>query len=397
MGSNRRMKNSQLLCSIFIALATIQLFCPWIRSFESKAAKGEYFVYVGSYTGEKSKGIYVCRLDAPAGRLGSLELAAEVANPSFLAVHPNHRFVYAVSEVSQYEGQKTGYVSAFEIDRKTGKLTPLNRISSRGSGPCHLVVDKTGRNVLVANYGSGSVAVLPIKQDGLLGDASAFVQHSGSSVNPKRQQGPHAHCVSLSPDNRFACVVDLGLDEVLVYRFDPQKGSLTPNDPPFAKVNPGAGPRHFTFHPGGKFAYVINEIQSTITVFAYDAHRGALRELQTVTTLPAGFAGQNSTAEIQAASSGKFLYGSNRGHDSIAVFSVDSGKGTLTPVEQVPTQGKVPRNFNIDPTGSYLFAANQNSNNVVIFRVDGKTGRLIPTGQVFEVGSPVCVDFVPVD
>ena len=397
MGSNRRMTNSRLLCSIFIAFATIQVFCPWIRSSENKAAKGEYFVYVGPYTGEKSKGIYVCRFNAGTGKLGSLELAAEVGNPSFLAVHPNHRFVYAVSEVSRYEGQRSGYVSAFEIDRKTGKLTLLNKVSSRGGGPCHLVVDKTGKNVLVANYGSGSVAVLPIKENGLLGDASAFVQHSGSSMNPRRQQGPHAHCVSLSPDNRFAFVVDLGLDKVLIYRFDPEKGSLTPNDPPFAKVNPGAGPRHFTFHPSGKFAYVINEMQSTITAFAYDAKRGALRELQTITTLPAGFAGENTTAEVQAAKSGKFLYGSNRGHDSIAGFSVDPGKGTLAPIEQVSTQGKMPRNFNIDPTGSYLFAANQNSHNVVIFRVDGKTGRLIPSGQVFEVGSPVCVDFVPVD
>ena len=397
MGSNGRMIKSRFWRSMFIAFATTQLFCPWIRSFENKAAKGEYFVYIGPYTGEKSKGIYVCRFDAGTGKLGSLELAAEVGNPSFLAVHPNHRFVYAVSEVSQYEGQRSGYVSAFEIDHKTGKLTLLNKVSSRGGGPCHLVVDKTGKNVLVANYGSGSVAVLPIKENGLLGDASAFVQHSGSSVNPKRQQGPHAHCVALSPDNRFAFVADLGLDKVLIYRFDSERGSLTPNDPPFANVNPGAGPRHFTFHPSGKFAYVINEIQSTITAFAYDASRGALRELQALTTLPAGFAGANSTAEIQAASSGKFLYGSNRGHDSIAVFSVDLGNGTLTPIEQVPTQGKMPRNFNIDPTGSYLFAANQNSNTVVIFRVDGKTGRLIPTGQVFEVGSPVCVDFVPVD
>lgn len=388
------MKNLRWLTNILIAFLTIQVFCPWIGGLETKAAEGEYFVYIGPYTEAKSRGIYVCRFDTGSGKLSPPMLAAEVSNPSFLAVHPNHRFVYAVSEVARYDGQKSGYVSAFEIDRKTGKLSLLNQVSSRGGGPCHLVVDKTGKNVLVANYGGGSVAVLPIKEDGRLSEASAFVQHSGSSVIPRRQEGPHAHCVTLSPDNRFAFAADLGLDEVLIYRFDAEKGSLAANDPPFSKVSPGAGPRHFAFHPGGKYAYVINELQSTITAFAYDADRGALKELQTISTLPAGYVGDNSTAELQLAPSGKFLYGSNRGHDTIAVFSVNSANGTLAPVEQVSTQGKIPRNFNIDPTGLFLFAANQNSNNVVVFRIDAKTGRLAPTGQVIEVFSPVCVEFV---
>jgi 6-phosphogluconolactonase len=255
-------------------------------------------------------------------------------------------------------------------------------------------VDKTGRNVLVANYGSGSVACLPVKEDGRLAEASAFIQHTGSSVNPQRQQGPHAHSVNMSPDNRFAMVADLGLDEVLVYRFDPVKGSLAANDPPFAKVKPGSGPRHFAFHPGGKFAYVINELASTVTALAYDARRGILSEVQTVSTLPPGFTGTSTTAEVQVHPSGKFLYGSNRGHDSIAVFGIDARKGTLTPIEHVPTQGKTPRNFGIDPTGSYLLAANQSSDNVVVFRIDPQTGRLTPTGQVLEVGIPVCVKFV---
>jgi 6-phosphogluconolactonase len=390
-------KNLRCLTKILIAFLTIQVFCSWIGGLESKAAEGEYFVYIGPYTEAKSKGIYVCRFDTGSGKLSAPMLAAEVSNPSFVAVHPNHRFVYAVSEVARYDGQKSGYVSAFEIDRKTGKLSLLNQVSSRGGGPCHLVVDKTGKNVLVANYGGGSVAVLPIKGDGRLGEASAFVQHSGSSVNPRRQAGPHAHCVALSPDNRFAFVADLGLDKVLIYRFDAEKGSLVPNDPPFAKVNPGAGPRHLVLHPSGKYAYVINEIQSTVTGFTYNAERGSLEEFQTVSTLPAGFAGENSTAEVQLARSGKFLYGSNRGHNTIAVFSVDSQNGTLAPVEQTSTQGKIPRSFNLDPTGSFLFAANQDSNNIVVFRIDAKTGRLTPTGQVVEVFSPVCVDFVPVD
>ncbi len=397
MRSNGRMKNSKLFFAAFLTLLTLQFTPDWARSFQRKAAGGLYFVYIGPYTGEQSKGIYVCRFDSKSGRLESPQLAAEVTNPSFLAVHPNGRFLYAVSEVSTYEGQRSGYVNAFEIDRGTGKLTLLNKVSSRGGGPCHLVVDKTGKNLLVANYGGGSVALFPIKKDGKLDEAFTFIQHSGSSVDPKRQGGPHAHCVVLSDDNRFAFVADLGLDKVLIYRFDAQLGTLTPNDPPFVKVNPGAGPRHFAFHPSDKFAYVINEIQSTVTAFAYDAGRGALREIQSISTLPAGFSGRNSTAEIQVARSGRYLYGSNRGHDSIAVFAIDKKKGTLTSVEQVPTGGKTPRNFNIDPTGSYLLAANQSSNTVVVFRVDGKTGRLTPTGQSVEVFSPVCVEFVPID
>ncbi len=368
-----------------------------MQSSQSKAAPGSYFMYIGPYTGAKSKGIYVCRFDPGNGKLDAPQLAVEAVNPSFLAVHPNRRFLYAVNEVSSFEGQKSGYVSAFAIDRGTGKLTLLNKASSRGGGPCHLTVDKTGKNLLVANYGSGSVAILPIKESGELGEATAFIQHSGSSADPRRQRGPHAHCIVLSDDNRFAFVADLGLDEVLIYRFDAQMGTLVPNDPPFVKVKPGAGPRHFVFHPNNKFAYVINEIQSSLTAFSYDKKRGVLDETQTVSTLPPGFTGQNSTAEIQVARSGRFLYGSNRGHDSITVFSIDQRKGTLAPVEQVSTQGKTPRYFTFDPTGRYLFAANQDSNNVVVFRVDSKSGRLEPTGQSVEVLSPVSMEFVPAE
>jgi 6-phosphogluconolactonase len=369
------------------------LLTPCARGADVAKAKGEYIVYVGTYTGQKSKGIYAYRFDAATGQLTSLGLAAETENPSFLAVHPNHRYLYAVSEQANYEG-RSGAVSAFAIDRATGKLAFLNKVSSRGGGPCYVAVDKTGRDVLVANYGGGSVAVLPVLQDGRLGEASAFVQHAGSSVNPKRQQGPHAHWIDVAPDNRFVLAADLGLDQVLVYRFDPAKGSLSANKPAAAKVNPGAGPRHLAIHPSGKFVYVINELQSSVTAFAYDARRGALRELQTISTLPKEFAGENSGAELAVHPTGHFLYGSNRGHDSIAVFAIDAAKGTLTPVEHVPTQGKTPRSFEIDPTGSFLFAANQSSDSIVVFRVDPKTGRLTPAGQVLEVPSPVCVKFV---
>jgi len=365
---------------------------------QAAAAPAEYMVYFGTYTGAKSKGIYLSRLDARSGRLSAPELVAEIKSPSFLAVRPDHRFLYAVNEVSQYDGKPAGSVSAFEIAPRTGKLTMLNQSSSGGSGPCHLIVDKKGRNVLVANYGGGSVAVLPVQSDGKLGAASAFVQHTGSSVNPDRQKEPHAHSIVLDEDNRFAFVADLGLDKVMSYRFDPEKGSLAPATPSSASVKPGAGPRHFAFSPNGKFAYVINEIHCTVTAFRHDPKTGELKEIQTVSTLPAGLAVQPgySTAEIEVHPSGKFLYGSNRGHDTIAVFAIDAKKGTLTPVEHVSTRGKTPRNFALDPTGKYLLAANQDSNTVAVFRVDPATGRLSPTGQMLDVGAPVCAVFVPV-
>ena len=355
------------------------------------APAAEFFVYLGTYTGPLSKGIYVCRFDTRTGKLSAPELAAETTNPSFLAITPDGRYLYAVSEAG-----RAGAVSAFARDPQSGSLKLLNTVASEGSGPCFVSIDKTSRYVLVANYNSGSIAALPIQADGSLAKASAVVQHTGSSVNPKRQQGPHAHSINPSPDNRFAVAADLGLDKLLIYRFDPAKGSLAPNDPPFTQVNPGAGPRHFAFHPRGRFAYVISEMQSTVTAFAWDGSRGALKELQTITTLPKDFSGENSTAEVQVHPSGRFLYGSNRGHDSIAVFAIDSGKGTLTPVEHVSTQGRVPRNFAIDPTGEFLIAANQRTNNVVVFRIDQKTGRLTPAGSTVETGSPVCVKFVAV-
>lgn len=386
---------SIISCFLVVLVSTLGLLGLGERAVAS--APPEYLVYFGTYTGAKSKGIYLSRLDAKSGRLSAPELVAEVKSPSFLAVRPDNRFLYSVNEVSQFDGKPAGSVSAFEIAPKTGKLTPLNQSSSGGTGPCHLIVDKKGRNVLVANYGGGSVAVLPVQPDGKLGAASAFVQHTGSSVNPDRQKEPHAHSVVLDKDNRFAFVADLGLDKVMIYRFDPEKGSLTPATPSSASVKPGAGPRHFAFSPNGKFAYVINEIQCTVTAFRHDSKTGELKELQTASTLPAGLAVQPgySTAEIEVHPSGKFLYGSNRGHDTIAVFSIDAKKGTLTPLEHVPTRGKTPRNFAIDPTGKYLLAGNQDSNTVAVFRVDPSTGRLAPTGQLLDVGAPVSVVFVP--
>jgi 6-phosphogluconolactonase len=363
------------------------------------SATGDAFVYFGTYTGEKNngKGVYVSRLDAATGTLTPPELVAETPNPSYLAIHPSHGFLYAANEVRTFGDKESGSVSAFAIDRHTGRLTALNQESSVGRGAVHLIVDKAGRNVLVANYGGGSVAVLPIASDGTLKPASAFVQHTGSGFDPRRQSAPRAHSINLDPANRYAYVPDLGLDKVMVYRFDADRGGLAPNDPPSAAVRPGAGPRHFAFHPDGRFAYVINEIDVTITAFRVDPRRGALSELHTVSTLRLGEAVQTgfSTADVQVHPSGRFLYGSNRGHDTMVVFSIDPKSGTLTYVEHESTQGSGPRAFGIDPAGRYLLAANQRSDSVVVFRIDPDTGHLTATGQTLAVGTPACVKFVP--
>jgi 6-phosphogluconolactonase len=355
---------------------------------------GTFFVFIGTYTGSKSKGIQLARWDASAGTLGPARLAAETANPAFLALHPNGRFLYAASEIGNFEGKKSGAVAAFAVEPASGNLTLLNTQASGGSGPCHVSVDASGRCALVANYGSGSVAALPIRDDGSLGEAASVVQHHGSSVNRQRQQGPHAHQILTDAANRFALVCDLGLDQVLAYRVDPAKATLTAADPPFTATKAGCGPRHLAFHPKGKLAYVVNELDSTLTAFAYDGDRGALKELQTVPLLPADFKGASTAAEVQVHPSGRFVYASNRGHDSIAVFAIDEKSGKLTFVQHEPSGGKTPRFFTGDPTGQYLLAANQDSDNVVIFRIDGATGRLEATGRSIQVGSPVCLKFL---
>jgi len=357
----------------------------------------DYFMYVGTYTGQLSKGIYAWRFDPSSAKFTPLGLVAETPNPSFLAAHPNGRFLYAVNEISRFQRMlKSGSVSAFAIDPATAKLTLLNQQASLGDGPCHLTLDSQGKCLVVANYNNGSVAAFPVSPKGLLDTSSSFFQHVGTGADPKRQEGPHAHCVVVTPDNRFVLAADLGLDEVLFYRFDLAHGGMTINEPRFVKVAPGAGPRHLVFHPNGKWVYLINEMQSSIVSFAYEPQGDVLSELQTVSTLPKDYKGQNDGAEIQVHPSGKFLYASNRGHNSIAVFAIDPKAGTLKPVDYVPTQGKIPRNFAIDPTGAYLIAENQQSNNMVVFRIDQASGRLTATGQVMNVGAPVCITFVPV-
>jgi 6-phosphogluconolactonase len=357
---------------------------------------GEYWTYFGTYTGAKSKGIYVARFDSRTGKFAEPTVAAEMTNPSFVAVHPNHRFLYAVGEVSKVGEKKSGSVASFSIDDKTGKLTLLNTQPSGGPGPCHVFIDPTGKCALAANYGGGSVTAVPINPDGSLAEPSAFIQHTGSGPVKGRQEGPHGHCMITDPENKFALACDLGLDKVLIYKFDPAKGSLTANEPSFGATAPGAGPRHIAFHPNGKFAYVISELNCTMTTFSWDGATGTLKSLGAVSTLPVELQKGFSTAEVQVHPSGKFVYGSNRGHESISVFAVDEKTGLLTRTQNVSTQGKTPRHFALDPTGKFLIAENQGSDSVVVFSVEDKSGQLTATGEKIEVGAPVCAAFVPV-
>ena len=348
-------------------------------------------VYFGTYTGGENSSKGICRsvLTLETGKLSDPVLSAEARNPSFLEIHPNGKFLYAVSEAGG-----AGSVSAYTIVTDTGKLKLLNKQPSSGAGPCHVSIDHMWKNLLVANYGGGSASVIPIKSDGKLGKPTGFVQHTGSSVNPRRQKGPHAHSINVSPDNRFAFVADLGIDKIMIYKLDIEEGTIVANSPPFAKVKPGAGPRHFTFHPNGKYAYVINELDCTVTAFVYESVSGALKDIQTITTLPNGFNGSNACAEIRVHPSGKFLYGSNRGHDSIVVYRVDLTDGKLTYVEHETADIKTPRNFNIDPTGKFCLVANQGKGSVVVFRINKETGALEPTDHKVSVAKPVCVRFL---
>ena len=354
------------------------------------------WVFFGTYTTGKSQGIYASRMDA-AGRLTEPRLVAPITNPSFLAADSTHQFLYAISETGGSGGKKQGDVTAYSINSKTGELTKLNQQSSGGEVLCHIQIDATGRTVLVASYGGGSLTAFPVKAGGRLGKATSFIQHHGASVNPKNQTGPHAHCLVTDPGNRFALACDLGLDKVMVYKLDARAATLTANTPAFAALTPGGGPRHLAFHPNGKFVYVVSEMGCSVTVFDYDAQHGTLAEIQTISTLAAGrnldpgFTG----AEVVVHPSGKFLYSSTRGPDMINVFSVDEQTGRLAHLQDIASGGKTPRNFNLDPTGRFLLAANQNSDNVAAFRIDPATGQLTPAGQSLEIGNPSCVLFVP--
>ncbi len=384
---------------LLLSAASLLLFAV-AASPQKRTPNKPYLVYVGTYTNKtESKGIYAYLFDPGIGKLSPLGVAAESEDPSFLAVHASGKYLYAVNEIDHFGAQRSGAVSAFSIDHKTGKLTLLNQAATRGAGPCHISLDITGKFVLVANYDGGSIATFPIHDDGSLGEAAGFVQHYGSSVNKERQEASHSHWIGVSPDNRFAIEANLGLDELPVYHFNAGNGDLSPIEP-FVNLNPGAGPRHLAFHPNGKFAYVLSEMGSSVTAFAYRASSGSLASLQTVSTLSIlrkDYSGPKEAAEIAVHPSGKFLYASNRaGIDTISTFSIDHVKGNLKLKDEYPTMGKTPRNFSIDPTGKFLLVANQESNNIVVFRIDATTGALRPTGENTEAPAPVCITFVAV-
>ena len=349
--------------------------------------------YVGTYTSKGSQGVYVLELDREAGTVTEARVAAKQKDPSFVAIHPNRQFLYAVSEVDSTDGKKGGGVSAYKIDPASGKLELLNGEITGGGAPCHLVVDPTGKNLLIANYSGGSVACLPINTDGSLKPTSCFVQHIGTSVDKGRQEAPHAHSINVDPTGDYAVVADLGLDKVLVYKFDADHGQLVPNEPPSTSTKSGGGPRHFAFHPSGKYAYTNLEMTSEVT--AFQVQTGCvLAGIQTLSTLPDGKpVPGNSTAETQVHPSGKFVYVSNRGHNSLAIYTVDQKTGKLTHVGNQSTEGGVPRNFCIDPSGKYILAANQDTDTVVVLKIDQETGQLTPTGSQAKVPTPVCVKF----
>jgi 6-phosphogluconolactonase len=358
---------------------------------------GRFLAYIGTYTTKGSKGIYVARFDAATGKISSPDLATQAGNPCFLAVHPDQKHLLAAVDAIEPDGSTNSGMAMFAIDRATGRLSLINTQFCGWRAVCHASLDPSGRCALVASYTDGCLAAAPIATNGSLGELTARICHHGSSVNPARQSGPHAHQAVTDPTDRFVFVCDLGMDKIMSYRLDAAAGSLRPNDPPFTVAAPGSGPRHLTFHPNGHFAYVISELANTVTTFGYDSARGALSQLQIASTLPAGFTNFNTAAEVVVHPSGRFLYASNRGQDSVVLFSIDEATGLLSPVEHQSTRGKMPRFIAIDPTGNYLFVANQESDNVVIFRINPADGRLTLTGQSLKVSVPVCIAFVPME
>ena len=382
------------------------------------ASSGDYWVYFGTYTGftymneglpwggSHSKGIYVSKFHPATGQLSKPEVAAELVNPAFLAIHPNNHFLYAVTEDPLSLGPNfdhSSYVSAYAIDASTGKLRLLNTLTTGGTSTCYLSIDKTGHYLMFANFGSSSITVLRIKDDGSVGGQTTFMKHVGSGKDPAFQSKAHPHSIDVSPDNKFAIVSDLGLDKLFIYKFDDSTGKLSPDRPEFVPAEAGGGPRHFTFDSAGRFGYSLHEMSGFITVLAWDAASGRFTKLQDARSLPADFIGANDSAEIAIHPNGKFLYESNRrfrgpnmwGPDSIGVFAINSDKGTLSEVEQVPPTGTMPRNFAIDPTGSFLFVANELTGNVVLFKIDGSSGRLSPTKTELKIDVPVCIVFLP--
>ncbi|QNH64114.1 lactonase family protein [Hymenobacter sediminicola] len=379
-----------------VAVAALPLALAGWPAVAAGRKSRDYLVYVGTFAKPGTDSIFLYRLSPATGTLTRLRAEKGGENPAFLALDSRQQYLYAANEINEYQGAKSGFVTAFSIDRRTGSLTRLNEQPSGTSGPCYISLDRTNRAALVANYAGGSVSLLPIESsNGKLRPASATDQHRGSGPNKNRQNEAHAHCIIPDPANRFAFAVDLGTDQVLGYKLDARQGSLVPLPVPAFTTQLGAGPRHLTFHPNGRWAYLTNELTSTVSALAYDNTAGTFRELHTLSARPTDFSGPNTCADIHVAPNGRFVYATNRGHDSVVVFAIDVMSGRLTPVQHVGTQGKTPRNFAIDPTGAILLVANQNSNNIVTYFINAQTGLLTPTGAAVEVPAPVCLQVVP--
>jgi 6-phosphogluconolactonase len=376
-------------------LATMSL-TPIISSsslLSGQTSAAGYLLFAGTYTKGTSKGIYAYRFQGKTGDLMPLGLVAETEDPTFLALSANHSFLYAANEIGNYKGTHSGLISSFGIDHLSGKLKPVNAVASAGSGPCQISVDHSGQALFVANYGSGSSASFQLGGNGHLSAAVSQFQYSGHGPNKERQESAHTHCTAVSPDNRWVLVNDLGLDRIMVYRLDPSTAKLTPNDPPYWSAKPGVGPRHLAFHPKAGWAYSVNEMASSIDALAWNTETGTLKPLQTVSTLPADFHGENTAAEIAVDATGHFVYASNRGHDSVAVFAINQNTGQLKPVNFTPAGGQQPRFFTLDPTGLWLLTANQQTGNIVVFKRDPASGRLIPAGKTQQLDSVVTLVF----
>jgi 6-phosphogluconolactonase len=370
------------------ALPALALFAA-----PSIAPAADPIVFVTEFAAGEKGGIVAYEFDSRAGKLKTLHRTTGVEHPFFLALSPDKKFIYSI-HAKQFSGKENEHVAAYQVVGRTGELKLLNRQSAEGTAACYLDVDRTGKAVVVANYTSGSVASLPIKADGSLGEKVSFFQHKGSSVNPQRQKEPHAHCIVVSPDNKYVFAADLGTDQILCYKLDAVAAKLTANDPPFTKAPAGAGPRHLTFHPNGKRVYVINELLNSVTVFDYDASAGKLTETQTISTLPTDFKGTSYCADLKITPDGRFLYGTNRGHDSIASYSIGAdGKLTLVAIE--PSLGKGPQNLAITPDGAWLLCANMPGNSVAVFAIDAKTGKLKSAGEPVKHTSPSCIMLLP--
>lgn len=362
-------------------------------------------VYIGTYTEPilfgtgkvlmgKGKGIYVCEMDLQSGRMRLVGVKEQVVNPSYIAFGHNGNHIYAVNELKTYNGQASGTVSAFRLGQQPSDMEFLGLRLTMGTDPCHVAIDRSGKFLAVANFRTGSVAIFPILSDGSLGERTAFVQHTGSSIDPKRQTGPHAHSIIFDPSNRYLLVPDLGIDKVVVYEFDSATGSIASSQKRSVSVTAGSGPRYLEYHPSGAFAYLINELNSTVTAFTVD-QEGLLSEIQNIRTLPEGYEGESTCADLHIAPSGQYLYASNRGHDSLAMFAINAQTGMLTAIGHISTHGRIPRNFVIDPSGRFVLVANQDSDNIAVFEIDSRNGLLAYTGIEVEVPTPVCVRFLP--